>query len=155
MNGLCFILLGFLLLEIKGEDKECNIDEWVPDESDRGYWVLCVESDERVWFPRASSTTTTNWSPEDGDFESCDKNVGLLIPPHGVVLFYNLRADGTFDDHSWHAGCRVDTNATTPKLMANMWLWNSPPNLYFERISPPLMKKGEHHDDSLINNPEL
>ena len=119
--------------------------------SPNGYWknrhatVLWYlqQPDSRggeTWFPRASPTT--NWSPEDGDFESCDKNVGLLIPPHGVVLFYNLKADGTFDNHSWHAGCRVDTNATSPKLMANMWLWNSPPSyLYLE--------------SSTINNHEL
>lgn len=94
----------------------------------------CIAGGGQTWFPRACSSSESvdcgvlekaSWHPESGDYKSCKRDTGVLVEPRGAALFYSLRADGSMDEYSWHGGCPTAKDTIDPKLLANMWVWNT------------------------------
>lgn len=56
------------------------------------------------------------------DYTACR---GLKVKPAAgkVILFYDMRADGSLDRHSLHGACKVVEGV---KWAANKWVWSEP-----------------------------
>jgi prolyl 4-hydroxylase len=81
------------------------------------FWYLStVEEGGETIFPRAYGQIESS---------SNDCNTGLKVKPEigKVIIFYNMKYDGTTDTQSLHGACPV-INGT--KWAANKWVWNEP-----------------------------